>query len=564
MLIKAVLYYLGCTARNRVLGILRRMRQPKYLIGVIAILAYFYFFFIRNSFGKGTLDGVEQRQMAEAGFALMALLQISSGWLMQGRGIAFRESEVQFFFPRPFSRFQLLMFKWLVGIGAQLFSAVILATLFARGDAFRLHYFVIGFILFQAVLSAHSLLFTLCRSQFKTRARFLPGIALLVSVPVCAVFAWETTGGEMGIPELIKFTNTTPISYILDPLRFLAAPIVAQTPIAFAKASVIPLVLLLVHLLAIRLANLSFEDEALKLAAKIQDVKRSGLRGLRSKKKLVIAKPGSPWPLAPVGQDWIALVWKNVISISRISRQTIFRILGVIFILAYVVSTRGGDIWGGKGATRVGLLLIAVLGYVSVLGPALLRVDLRIDIPHFDVLKSMPIRARSLIFGEVMGTVTVLWLVQLVVCVVAAIFLTEEDGEVLNWSVKAPLLGAVLFFLLSFDFLILTGENLLALWMPGFVRLGRGAKPSLDQMGPYIVGGIAKMFGLIILSLPAALFGTGAGFLCKWLGLSEIHSISIGIVSGSIILAWAGFAAIQLSESRYNRFDLSSERPTAE
>jgi len=564
MLIKSVLYYLGCTTRNRVLGIARRMRQPKYLIGVIAIVAYVYFFFVKSDLGDSLGGPSEKRQMAEAGLALMALVQIAAAWLVQGRGIAFRESEVQFLFPRPFSRFQLLMFKWLVGIGAQLFSALILALLFARGVAFELHYFVLGFVLFQAVLSAHSLLFTLCRSQIKTRARYLPGIALVVSIPVCAVFTWETTGGATDPRELIDFTNTRPLSHLLGPLKLLAAPIVAQTAVGFAKASVIPLIVLLVHLIAIRIGNLSFEDEALKLAAKIQEVRRSGLRGLRSKKKLVLAKPGSPWPLAPVGQDWIALVWKNVISISRLSRQTIFRIVGAAFILAYVVSTRGGDLWGGVGATRVGFILLAVLGYVTVLGPSLLRVDLRIDIPHFDVLKSMPIRARSLIFGEVMGTVVVLWFIQVVVCVIAAIFITQEDEQVFGWDMKAPLLGAMLCFLLAFDFLILTGENLLALWMPGFVRLGRGAKPSLDQMGPYIVGGLAKLIGMFILSLPAALFGTAIGYACHWLQLSEVHSISIGIVSGSIILAWAGFAAIQLSESRYNRFDLSSERATAE
>jgi len=564
MFFRSVAYYLRCTARNRLLGLLRRMRQPKYLIGVVAIVAYVYLIFMRNPVLGKTANNAELRQAVVTGFAVMGLVQVVTGWIMQGRGIAFRESEVQFLFPRPFSRFQLLMFKWVVGLCGYVFSGLIAALIIGGGSAYSTLYFVAGFVLFQAVVSAHALLFGLCRSQFKTMARYIPGAALLVAIPVCAVYAWESTGGPQSLSEMLAFADTKPLSTLLAPLEFLAAPIVTRSPAAFAQASVIPLIVLALHLIAIRLGNLPFEDEAITIAAKIQEVRRSGLRGLRSKKKLVLAKPGSPWKLSPVGQVWKALVWKNVISITRFSRQTIFRIVGIIFILAYVVSTRGGDFWGGEGATRIGVVLLILIAYISLLGPALLRVDLRIDIPHFDVLKSMPIRARSLIFGEVMGTVTVLWFVQVVVCVVAAIFITEEDGKVFTWDVKGPLLIASLCFLLSLDFLLLTGENLLALWMPGFIRLGRGAKPSLDQMGPYIVGAFAKMLGLLVLSIPAALVGTGVGYLLTWAEFNVFHAVSAGVIAGSIILAGAGFAAIHLSEGRYNRFDITSERTTVD
>ena len=559
MFINACLYYLRCTTRNRVLGMLRRMRQPKYLIGMLAIAAYVYVFFIRNSFLENVSPS-EQRQIAVAGVALMGLLQISTAWIMPGRGLAFRESEVQFLFPRPFSRFQLLMFKWVVGQFPLLFSGFIIGLIFGRTSAFTFTFFVLGFWLSQTAITTHALLYGLCRSQFKSKLRLIPGIAFLAAVPILAVFAWTSIGGAQTLPEFLALTETKPLSYLLDPIKILATPVAAQSLPEFLQAALIPIGVILIHLVVIRWSNLPFEDDALALAAKIQEVRRSGLRGLRSKKTLVLAKPGSPWQLAPIGRDWQALVWKNVISITRFSKQTILRIAGVTFILAYVLSTRGGDFWGGTGTTRIGFGLLAVIGYVTLLGPALIRVDLRIDIPHFDVLKSMPIRARSLIFGEVMGTVIVLWVVQATVIVIAAIFITEEEGQRFGWDLKAPLTAAALIALFSFDFALLTCENFIALWMPGFVRLGRGAKPSLDQMGPYILGALVKLNVLFVFLLPAGLVGTAVGYLCKYLGLPLIPAVSIGIAAGSVILAWAGFAAIQLSEARYNRFDITSER----
>ncbi|MFT5287022.1 MAG: ABC-2 type transport system permease protein [Planctomycetota bacterium] len=564
MFFRAVTYYARSTARNKMLASLRRLRQPKYLIGVIAIGFYIWLFLFRNDAVDKVLGGGEKRQIASTVLTLAMLAQLLPGWITGGRGLLFNEADVQFLFPRPLSRFQLLMFKLFLSQTGVLFTSLFFAMIFAGEDTPSFVRFAGGFWLLQTTVTTHLLLFGLVRGRITSLLRYLPGIALLCVFLMCVISAWLQTGGILSLSDALAFTQTAPLSTLLVPFNAITAPAVSNTREAFVLGSIIPLVSIIGHLIIIRFANLPFEERAIEVASKIKNVRKNGLRGLRSKKKLVLAKPGSPWSLAELGPVWKALVWKNVISITRLSGMAMLGIVAGFVLLAYLVNSTAGDLLDGVGATRVGFIMLAIVAYISFLGPALIRVDLRIDIPHFDVLKSMPIRARSLIFGEIMGTVTILWALQIVVCVVAAVFIVEEDNQVFAWSLKAPILAAGLIGLLAFNFILLTMENLTALWMPGFVRLGRGVKPSLDQMGPYILGALMKLTAMLVLSIPAGLVGTAVGFGGHWLGLSKLLTICLGTITGAVILCWAGLVVIHLSENRYHRFDISSERTTAE
>jgi hypothetical protein len=297
-----------------------------------------------------------------------------------------------------------------------------------------------------------------------------------------------------------------------------------------------------------------------EIAEKIQNIKSEGLGALQSKKELVVGKPRVPWQLAPTGPAWKALVWKNIISLGRLPRRLAIRLVVFVILIAALlgsfVATEGH---APNIPTRLGFVLLGLLFYVSLLAPSLVRVDLRIDIPHFDVLKAMPLRGRSLIFGEIMGTVFVLWLVQAAGCLVAAILITREGEQMFPWSDKAPALVAALCVFFALDFAIVTIENLVALWLPGFVRLGRGVRAGFDHMGQNLLGALVRMLALGLLFLLPAVVGGALGALAHALGVQPMTSVTLGAVVFTALLCGENWLLIYLSEGRYERFDVTSE-----
>ena len=107
---------------------------------------------------------------------------------------------------------------------------------------------------------------------------------------------------------------------------------------------------------------------------------------------------------------------------------------------------------------------------------------------------------------------------------------------------------------------MLTAENLLALWMPGLVRLGRGVKPGFDQMGLNLLGALVRMLALLVLFLVPAGVGVPLGMIAATLGLAIPVAIALGVIAGALVLAAESYAMICLSEKRYDRFDITSEK----
>ena len=111
--------------KNRIRVRLARLKQPRYLIGSIAGIAYIgYFAVLRNpgfSRGRGVAAAnfVRVAGPLELGAALGLLLLAALVWVLPAAGspVRFSPSEVQFLFPAPITRRQLLQYRLL---GAQL------------------------------------------------------------------------------------------------------------------------------------------------------------------------------------------------------------------------------------------------------------------------------------------------------------------------------------------------------------------------------------------------------------------------------------------------------------
>ncbi|MCA8958792.1 MAG: hypothetical protein KDC87_22130 [Planctomycetes bacterium] len=564
-------YYLRCATRNRVLGILRNLRKPRYLFGLTAVGAYFYWVLSIGRGFAGTDPEAMAARLAHAKLVIAALyvFQVIATWfaLSAGRGMPFRESEVQVLFSRPLTRRQLLSFKALQTQLSGLFASLVLGALVCRFGALRYPFAVAGLWINQMVLYANTVLMSLWLSNLKARggppARWtaLPAWGLLAAILTAAAHGMRQLDGQTGWAAAHALSESPWMAAVTAPFTALAGLLAATDIAGFGSAVVVPLALLAVQVLVIALIDFRFEDQAIELAGKIQRLKSEGMSALRPERELVVARPTMPWSLAPTGAVWRALVWKNVLSLGRFPRRMWIR-LGVVVValgvtMSFLFADKGD---GADPSTRVGFVILGVMLYASLLAPSMVRVDLRIDIPHFDVLKAMPIRGRSLILGEVMGTVVLVFSAQAVIVLVATALIHREGDLVFSWAQKLVVLPGVLAVLFALDFTLLLGENLVALWLPGFVRLGRGLRPGFDQIGQNMVGALVRLLTLLLLFLIPMAAGGATGGAAIEFGAPIAWSITSGCAVFAGLLLAETYPLILWSERRYHRFDISAER----
>src|SRR5215469_12307797 len=121
-MVSALLYLQFHSIRNRLLMRLRRLKQPKYLLGGIVGALYFYFYFFRYMLG---LPGGRPRLPFGSGPDTLALYEVLGAgallisvflaWVLPHNraALAFSEAEVAFLFPAPISRRGLIQYKLL-------------------------------------------------------------------------------------------------------------------------------------------------------------------------------------------------------------------------------------------------------------------------------------------------------------------------------------------------------------------------------------------------------------------------------------------------------------------
>ena len=186
-MIRTFLYLTGCSLKNRVLRRFRRLREPRYLAGLVVGLVYLYFFVFRHQLRAGRHAGsgfaaiasLAPDIVAAGALALWGLAVIVWLWPVASKTWTFTGAEVQFFFTAPVTRRALLNYKLLrpqlgllFGVGvASLFSGAATASGSGRWS------FVLGGWLLFAVIVLHALGANLTKAGFRAPASKVPWLA---------------------------------------------------------------------------------------------------------------------------------------------------------------------------------------------------------------------------------------------------------------------------------------------------------------------------------------------------------------------------------------------------
>lgn len=578
----AFAYQITRSVRNRLVSGVKKLKQPRYLIGSVAAAAYIWWFFI-NPITKATANmGTPADGMipAQALAIFLAYMQFLLGWVIApfSQGIPFTEAEVQRLFPAPLMRRDLLLFRWMreqpVLLLTQALFAVVAMRLGAR------HYLIawIGLYFMSNALASHAMVARLFSLWLRTKGligrmlSFVPMI-VIVGVTIWAVYDAFERGGENpfmdnGRPRSFsEILMRGPTFRVLSrPLFLITRPIVGELSRAWLSDVALVVLFFIVMRIFIRNLDVAFEEQASEMAQKLVRVKTEGLAALAGEKRLIVKEGDRPlFELSSRGAPWVAFVWKNVISIGRFKRR-ILAFIPVLILMGFVIASGSSRHADRDTSQVIGAILLFITPYTAIVGPALLRIDLRLDLAHFDVLKAMPVRGRQLVLGEVLATTLVLWAAQLLLLAVAATLLwrsgqpwTKEHAEwrlTVGLALSAFTGAAVL--LGGIDFVITTAQNLMALYFPSLTRVGNASRQGFDAFGQQLIGGLVTFIGYAVLFVVPGLAVLGAGFVGRMVGGTPLMALAGGIAGGMLLVLEAA-ALIFLSERRFERYDVSAE-----
>jgi ABC-2 type transport system permease protein len=411
-MIRASLYIILCSARNRIRLRLRRLKEPRYLFGTIAAAAYLYFTIFARLFGRGTrIQGrrrasppapVSFEMLSAAGptiVGLVLLIMMVAGWLFPADAglLDFSAAETQILFPAPVSRRALIVHRLMRSQLGLLFAAIVPALFFSSASGLSRARFALSMWVIFATMRVHFTGISLARAslalpgadvrrrQWGALAVVLAALAI-VGHAVWRSFAGQPLTGAGDAAERIGEVGATGAAHwILWPFMALARPLFAPWPGPYLLALTAAAAVLALNVVWVLSSDASFQEAAAQAEDRRAEVK------LHSRPVVRARTPG--WRLAPKGRPETVFAWKSAMQLLR--STTGAAVARYIIPLAGVTIAATSGLAAATRATGVatigGLVALAVAAFTIVLGPQLVRSDLREDLLHLD-----RIRARSL------------------------------------------------------------------------------------------------------------------------------------------------------------------------
>ncbi len=579
-MIAALFYLLIQSSRNRLVTRFKRLKKPKYLFGALAGGLYFYFYFFRFLFQSGRQNSAHPAALSVLPPDLLGLMEslgalalfviVVLAWLIphDRAALTFSEAEVAFLFPAPVSRRTLVHFK-LLRSQLRIFISAIFLTLLTRRFGGNPWTHAFGWWLILSTLDLHFLASSFARTLLldhgiSNRLRRLAVFAL-VGGGAGLVWLWAkktlppmTSADTVNATAFFNYAQQLlvagPAEYLLYPFRLLVAPFFAADTGIFFTALAPALLLFLLHYCWVIFSDVAFEEASIeasqKLATKVEAVRAGNWQAAGKPPK---AKRG--WfQLQPVGPAATALLWKNLIGVGQIFSAR----LGIILIIVLAAFFGGlGSSANAKNLSVVaGIATAALLGYSLLIGPQLLRLDFRQDLPMADILKTFPLRGWQIALGEILAPAAVLagfqWVLLLIGCALIFFLPGKHEGLMLAIGLGAAMLLPVL------DFLLLIIPNAAVLLFPSWVQTGKDSPRGIEAIGQRMIFAVGQLVVMLLALVPAALAFAAVYFPLKF-ALGPVVPIPFAALAAALIIAAEGYLGVMLLGRWFERFDVTEE-----
>ncbi len=452
---RALAFLLVRSVRGRLVQALRRLRQPRYLIGFL-IGGGWAAFWISSLFG-GSLVGFDffgevqfgpppevfealagpLGQAVQLGIALLLAAGITVWWLLPfGKSaLEFSESELHLLLPAPVPRRRLIQYGILRSQPGVLLG-VSIVTFFSRprGLAPALGMFA-GVWIFMTIWDLHSKGRGLWLARLSElppaaawRRRLLLWAALLilwVSViaglnAVAIDVLSPPPGGSIDPPqdfaaavdddfrdrlvELVSLHATRAwtglLGWALTPFLLLIVPVFAgfgsSSVAQLAAAWVVPLLLLVAHNEWVVRGQTTFEEAALAHARQRSREADPSASLWRSSQ---LRRRWRPFKLASRGSPERAIVWKNLMLAQRLPFK--FLVAAGALVIALLIATVPSGILPARWAGVLQIGGAALMLFPPLFSTRSLRNDLRSDLLKLEMIRPWPLRGARMFLAQV-------------------------------------------------------------------------------------------------------------------------------------------------------------------
>ena len=361
-------YLTVCSIRNSARVRLRRLRQPRYLVITLGFVLYVGSLMLgrpaSGAMGFFSVEGARAHLIA----AGVATVLLSSAWVLPaGAALGFTSAEVQFLFSAPITRRQLIGYKvcrlLLGAVASGAFLTIFIGPLRLLPGLF----FAAKSAIVVAVVSLHGAGVAMHRSRAKDQGH--PSAALLA-------------GGGRRLRADADRRRRSGLHRVL--VRRGAGGCRAGRRAHARRQCVVD------HAVGQRVRGSRHGSRG-------QDEPHGCQRTFHPR---AVRKRSSAFRLAPRGPAETAILWKNWLLLGRTSRKAL---VTSVLLLCAMVTTVLVVSDGAFAGNLIGNASTLVVALVALLGPAMLRIDLRQDLRHLALIKTWPIRGPAVIRGELLA-----------------------------------------------------------------------------------------------------------------------------------------------------------------
>jgi ABC-2 type transport system permease protein len=554
----AVAYLTLRSAQNRIVRQVRRLRSPRVIVALALVALW-----VSSLFMGPDPDGGRPAQFlaTDTVFRLVVLGTFAGAafyWLIgsEKKALTFTPAEVDFLFPAPLTRRQLVLYKLLRAQVTIFINVVIWTLLLRRGDATGVDLLLrpLSLWVLLATLHLHRLGATLVRlgavghGRFGLRRMAVPltlfGLAA-GAVAGSLLFTWPT-GGITSFADVGTWirdaTGSAASRIALWPATVVVAPVYAESVLEWFTAMIPALIMLGAHLFWVVRADAAFEEAAVSAAAwraaRVRD-RASGAPDPGSLARRISAR----LPLAPRGAPATALLWKNTLAAARAERL-------VVPVVVFPLIAIGLALFGNALPERV--REIAALGLTTwvivtvAAGPNWVRNDLRRDLKRLELLRSWPVEGSAIVGTSALSSALALSVVHILAALAA---FSAAAPSLFGKFGYSPVLAAATSLVLGLPVLNLLASlvhNGAAILFPAWVHLGPERPGGLEAMGQLYLTLFATLIMLLVLLLLPGAVATGAAWFTeaslgawRW-PVAIAAAIPFALVEAFMLSQWLG------------------------
>jgi hypothetical protein len=566
-MIGAFAYLTAISFRNRIVTRFRRLRNPRYLISAIAGLAYIWFFAFRHV-GRSPRPNIGSSPLGVDMASVVVLSMMVIVWALPGQsgGLEFSEAEIQFLFPAPVSRRQLLIYKLIRGL-PQLVMTTLVMTYFLRRTNFP------GLLLAVATMNVYFTMVALGRARLKLLG--IGFISRLVGVVVIVgAISWAMTvsladqniGRKMARelkaqhPQTAMAIADTPfhgrtVDAMLFVPRIFTHTAFARTPVPFAvNGAALVTLAALFFFIAARL-NVSFEEASIAASAK-RATRQAGRQSQQPGTRVMFRRMPPPFRLRETAGPEMAIFWKNLVAAMRISAAWM---IGIIVLAAYfalqITFSRNPGVRLAFASMQLGMA-----GLFPLIGTVWFAQDLRLDLPRMEVLKSYPISGERLVAAEIAAPLVIISIIELILVGAASVLLQgfETTGP-LKFFASPEFVIVALLFAVPICGTQLVIRNAVPVFLPAWAYRSKDEPRGFVMTGQRLVLMIGNLIVLAVALIPAAVLFLPALWIATRFFAGSPLVLAVATVPSVALLVGEVWLGIRLLGAQFDRIDVTND-----